>query len=49
MQDAFGRIIRENDVVVYATRQSSSLFMNVARVIKAEADRVRVRTVAGTG
>lgn len=49
MKDAFGREIRENDVIVYSTRSGSHLFMNVARVLKAQPDKVKVRVLAGTG
>lgn len=48
MKDAFGRQISVGDVVVYATRRSSSQYMHVARVTRIEADRLKVHTYAGT-
>lgn len=48
MKDAFGREIREGDIVVYATRNGSTTCMNVARVLKAEVERVRIHSIAGT-
>lgn len=48
MKDAFGREIREGDYVVYATRHGSSTNMNVAKVLKAEDERVRIKALTGT-
>lgn len=48
MKDAFDREIREGDVVIYATRCGSSMYMSVAKVVQAEHGRIHVRTVAGT-
>ncbi len=48
MNDAFGRRINEGDIVVHATRQSSSQYLNVAKVIKTEDKRIRVLVLAGT-
>ena len=48
MKDAFGRQINEGDTVVYATRNGSATYMHVAKVIKAEDERVKIRSVAGT-
>ena len=47
MKDMFGREIKVDDIVVYATRRSSTQYMMIARVLKVTEKNVRVLVVAG--
>lgn len=47
MKDMFGKHINVNDTIIHVSRQSSSTYLTVARVMSVDEKRIKVMTLAG--